>query len=54
MIWKKYEVFFTDHGGFRGRSPLGEGGSGKAAGFEAWGKAFPFLIFQAKKVILEI
>jgi hypothetical protein len=34
---------FTDYGGFRGRGPLGEGGSGKAVGFVAWGKAFPLL-----------
>jgi hypothetical protein len=28
-------------GGFRGAHAPVEGGSGKAAGFEAWGKAFP-------------
>jgi hypothetical protein len=33
MIWKKYEVFFTGYGGFRGRSPIGEGGSVRLAAY---------------------
>jgi hypothetical protein len=45
MIWKKYGVFFTNYGGVVGVSPA-EGGSGKAVGFEAWGKAFPLFIFR--------
>jgi hypothetical protein len=45
MIWKNCEAVFTDYGGFRGRSLLGEGGSGKAAGFVAGGKAFPLFLF---------
>jgi hypothetical protein len=52
MIWKNRGAIFTDHGGFRGRSLLGEGGNGKAVGFVAWGKAFPLLLFtrnMAKK-----
>jgi hypothetical protein len=46
MIWENCGAVFTDYGGFRGRSPLGERGSGKAVGFEAWGKAFPLFIFS--------
>jgi hypothetical protein len=44
MIWENREAVFTGYGGFRGRSLLGEGGSGKAAGFAAGGKAFPLLL----------
>ncbi|MDR2434222.1 MAG: hypothetical protein LBD47_06615 [Treponema sp.] len=40
MISKIATVIFTNCGGL-GAKPPGEGGSGKAAGFEAWGKAFP-------------
>jgi hypothetical protein len=46
MIWKKYEVFFTDYGGVTGAQAPVEGGSGKAVGFEAWGKAFPLFYFR--------
>jgi hypothetical protein len=40
MFSKIAKQFFTDYVGL-GAKPPGEGGSGKAAGFEAWGKAFP-------------
>jgi hypothetical protein len=43
-VLKIAKQFFSYYGGFRGRSPLGEGGSGKAVGFAAWGKAFPLFI----------
>jgi hypothetical protein len=36
--------YFFVFGGVAGVSPV-EGGSGKAGGFEAWGKAFPLLCF---------
>jgi hypothetical protein len=44
MIWKNRRAVFTylSLGALRGLSPA-EGGSGKAAGFGAWGKAFPLL-----------
>jgi hypothetical protein len=38
------EAVFTDYGGVMGAQAPIEGGSGKAVGFAAWGKAFPRLI----------
>jgi hypothetical protein len=38
-------------GALRGLSPA-EGGSGKAAGFVAWGKAFP-LLFDIDKLLYD-
>jgi hypothetical protein len=32
--------------GVLGAEPLGEGGSGKAAGFVAWEKAFPLILIH--------
>jgi hypothetical protein len=42
MIWGNREAVFTDLWGVAGQSPA-EGGSGKAVGFAAGGKAFPLL-----------
>jgi hypothetical protein len=40
MIWKTAKRFLPTMGA---QAPI-EGGSGKAVGFAAWGKAFPRLI----------
>ena len=45
MIWKNCGAVFTDYGGVAGGTPA-EGGSGKAGGFVAWGKAFPLLCYS--------
>jgi hypothetical protein len=41
-------------GGVTGAQAPVEGGSGKAAGFEAWGKAFPLLFIQETYIFLEV